>query len=164
MAELNDYKNDTLRRVAANCTRPRSATEIAMVLRGSGAVPDDPNVENVASADGKKMLSVYTAEGIQVYLDQLEADGLVKNLGPFSEAEHALDSQNADGDVVDFQGNPEVFVNSAASPLGWPHLELGEDHYVMTKLALEKLVGEVPGAPGTGAMELSVGDEGVDDE
>jgi hypothetical protein len=126
--EVNDFATDTHRRVAAQCMRPRSATEIADALKQL-----DPHVDPDA----------HHADGVNEYLKDLEADGLVKNLGTFDTAEAALDAQNKDKDVIDFYGDPEAFVSRAAHPLRFPFLDR-ENHFVFTKTCHAKLTGEAP--------------------
>lgn len=126
MAEVNDFATDTHRRVCAQCMYLRSASQIADVLRKV-----DPNVDEAA----------YERHGVEEYLADLEADGLVKNLGTFDDPESALKAQDKDKDVRDFQGSPEVFANSANSQLGYPFLDR-EAHWVMTNKGHAKLIGE----------------------
>jgi hypothetical protein len=130
MTEVNEFDTDTHRRVAAQCMRPRSATEIAHAFQ---TIPD-PHVDE----------SALHADGVREYLADLEADGLVKNLGTFDSGEEALKAQNADKDVIDFHGDKDAFIKRAKHPLRFPFLERGEDHYVFTKRCHAKLTGEVP--------------------
>lgn len=148
MAEQNIFPfgpdgadSDTHRRVAANCTRPKSATEIAYYNQQL-----DPNVNDDA----------YHRTGVQRYLDELEEAGLVKNIGPIDDPEAALQLQNDDDELHDFYGNPEAWYSRARHPLRFPFLEHGEDHYVQTRLAHEKLIGEAPSSDAaTGVAQLN---------
>ena len=124
----NDFATDTHRRVLAHAMRPRSAAEIAYQL-----AKVDLNVDT----------SAYQQHGVQSILDDLEADGLVKNLGTFEDGKEALAAQDKDKDVINFSGSKEAFHHSADNPLGFPFLDRA-DHYVMTKKGHAKLTGEVP--------------------
>jgi hypothetical protein len=128
MSEVNDFTTDTHRRVAAQCMRPRSASEIAYALKTL-----DPHVDEDA----------YHRDGVNEYLADLEADGLVVNLGSFDDAKAALKAQDAHKDAIDFQGDRDAFSARAAHPTRFPFLEQGEDHWVFTKLCHAKLTGEV---------------------
>jgi hypothetical protein len=121
--------SDTHRRVCAQCMRPRSATEIAYAFNQL-----DPNVAPAARH----------RDGVAGYLGDLEAKGLVKNLGPIDDPAKILDAQDKDKELIDFQGQRDAFVKRAQHPLRFPFPELGEDHYVMTKAAHAKLTGQAP--------------------
>lgn len=184
MPELNEFESDTHRRVAANCTRPRSATEIALVLRGPQY---HPALGKLSAHDRYVDERAYEPAGVQSYLDELEADGLVKNVGRFAHGEEALEAQDSDPDVVDFQGvrgdesveqlvemqdvaGDEVaeerirkqkdggqrdgFIGLAAHPARFPLLD-AEDHYVMTVACHERLIGPSPDAADDDAEEAT---------
>lgn len=132
MEEINQFETDVHRRVAAHCTRPISALEIAYSFGRDPNVPDE----------------FRHPEAVEEVLKDLEADGLVKNVGIPEDAEQALADQNADPDLLDFHGDSEVWVKRAAHPLRFPFLERG-DHFVMTKKNHAKLTGPAY-APGEG--------------
>ena len=127
MAEIavNDFASDTHRRVVANFGRPRTAREVAAQLQR-----DDPYVDDKA----------YGAAGCAEYVKDLEADGLLKNLGKFESGKEALKAQDADKDVIDFDGDKATFEAAAENPRKFPHLD-EDDHYVRTALAQAKLIG-----------------------
>lgn len=129
---INEFETDTHRRVAAQCMRPRSATEIADALRQL-----DPHVDPAC----------HHRDGVAAVLEDLEGEGLVKNLGSFDDAGEALAAQDRDKDVIDFQGSRESFENRAAHPLRFPFLERGEDHFVFTKECHDRLTGVGAGSP-----------------
>jgi hypothetical protein len=135
--KINEFASDAHRRVAAQCSRPMSALEIAYSLKRT-----DPNVPD----------NLYHASGVQEILKDLEADGLVKNLGPFDDAEAALKAQDKDKDVINFEGSRETFIGRAEHPMRFPFLGRGDDHYVFTKECHARLTGPAyrPGEEPTG--------------
>lgn len=126
--EVNEFASDTHRRVVAQFTRPMTAREAADALK-----KHDPYVEDDA----------YGAQGVSEYISDLEADGLLTNLGTFDDAKAALDAQDKNKDTINFQGSRESFSKLAENPLKHPYLD-EDDHFVQTKLAHEKLAGEAP--------------------
>jgi hypothetical protein len=108
--------------------RPRSATEIADRLRTA-----DPDTTD----------AVHHRDGVLEVLKDLEADGLVVNLGTFDDPDAALAAQDKHKDAIDFEGDRAVFANMARGPLGYPFLDR-EDHWAFTKACHARLIGEVP--------------------
>jgi hypothetical protein len=132
--EVNQFDSDVHRRVAAHCTRPISALEIAY------SFGRDPNVPE----------EFRQPSAVEEILQELEADGLVKNFGVLEGAAAALKQQDADDEVLDFYGDPDVWVKRADHPLRFPFLDRG-DHFVMTKKNHAKLTGPAY-APGEGPV------------
>jgi uncharacterized protein YciI len=134
LPEVNEFQTDTHRRVTAQCLRPRSAREIAYELQ---------TVDASAADDAKH------PDGVNEYLKDLEADGLVVNLGPFEagDGEGALAAQNGNEQALNFEGDTNAFVARSKHPLRFPIFEQGEDHYVMTNLGHARLTGEAPTTP-----------------
>lgn len=132
--EVNEFQSDTHRRVTAQTMRPRSAREIAYELQ---------TVDASAAEDAKH------PDGVNEYLKDLEADGLVVNLGSFDpgDGEAALAAQKKNKQAMDFEGDEDAFVARSKHPLRFPFFEQGEDHYVMTKLGHARLTGMAPTTP-----------------
>jgi hypothetical protein len=135
---LNEFDSDTHRRVCANLSVPRSAAELAAFLS-----KHDPHVEDDA----------YSAEGVQDYLDDLEADGLVRNVGSFEvdpddpapAAREVLAAVNDDDDLITIpKAKADGFAERVEREDAFPYLDSG-DHFVMTQLALDRINGPIPG-------------------
>lgn len=135
---INDFASDAHRRIAAQCSRPMSALEIAYSLKRT-----DPNVPD----------AFYHPGAVEEILDELEEDGLVTNLGPFEDGESALEAQDADDDAIDFVGSREAFIRRSEHPIRFPFLERGDDHFVFTKECHARLTGPAyrPGEEPSGA-------------
>lgn len=132
---LNRFASDTHRRVAAQCMRPRSALEVAYALR-----KHDPSVVHGTAASEAGEPDAHHWQGAEQYLADLEAEGLVVNVGTFADAEEALAAQDANEQAINFEGDRDVFANAAAKELGFPFLDQG-DHYVLTQACRERLLG-----------------------
>jgi hypothetical protein len=132
---LNRFASDTHRRVAAQCMRPRSALEVAYALR-----KHDPNVQHGKAARDAGLPDAHHWQGAEHYLAELEAEGLVVNLGTFESAQDALKAQDGHKEAINFEGDRDVFVNAARKELGFPFLDQG-DHYVLTQACWERLTG-----------------------
>lgn len=128
---LNEFESDTHRRVVANLSVPRSVGELADHLR-----QHDPYVSAEAYGEGSLM----------EYLKDLEADGLVKNIGTYPDGAEAVKAVRGDGGLIDFPGpKAAAFCARAERPDVGPFLD--EEQWVMTQLALDKINGPVPGEP-----------------
>lgn len=129
---LNEFESDTHRRVCANLSVPRSAEELAAFLS-----KHDPHVD----------ASAYGAASVQDFIDDLEAEGLVANVGSFESAADAVAAVRDDADLIDFpKAKAENFAERAEREDVFPYLD-GDDHYVMTALALAKIEGPIPDEP-----------------
>jgi hypothetical protein len=118
--------------------RPRAATEIAYALR-----KNDPWVIHGEDADKANQPDAHHYKGVQKYLDDLEAEGLVVNLGPFDDPKKALAAQDKHSEAINFEGDRQVFASSANGELGFPFLDRA-DHYVFTKACHARLTGATP--------------------
>jgi hypothetical protein len=133
MTATNEFASDTHRRVAGSLMRPRSAQEIA----------DEFNRHDPYVADKAR-----SAEGVEEYLRDLEAEGLAVNLGTFADGEAAMAAQNKDKAAIDFTGDAEIFAAIAAADHKHPFLD-SADHWVRTNDAQARLIGVAPGSEET---------------
>jgi len=125
---VNEFASDTHRRVAANLSQPRSARDLARFL-----ARHDPYVDDEA----------HTEEGLDAYLKDLEADGLVKRIGSFDSGESLVKAVKADSDVPTLpKEKAEVLVERAEHPQRFPFVD--EDHWALTAAGLGRLTGEAP--------------------
>jgi len=125
---VNDFDSDTHRRVAANLSQPRSARDLARFL-----ARHDPYVEDTA----------HTEEGLDSYLEDLEADGLVKRIGSFDDGAALVKAVKADADVQTLpEEKAEVLVERAEHPQRFPFVD--EDHWALTTAGLARLTGPAP--------------------
>jgi hypothetical protein len=140
VTEYNDFETDLHRRVAGNLTIPRPAEGIVLAMERH-----DPTAINFESG-------VYdrgqTTEQIGEVLSDLEADGVVSNIGEVDGPEEAIDAVNADDNVVnvDNEEQQERFIALVNSDLPKRrHLNVDGELWILTNKGLEKLLGPVPG-------------------
>ncbi len=125
---LNHFDTDTHRRVAANLSQPRSRRDLARFL-----ARHDPHVEDAA----------HTEEGLDPYLMDLEADGLVKGIGTFEDGKSLVAAVKSDDQAVTLpKEKAEVLVERAEHPQRFPFVD--EDHWALTTAGLERLTGSAP--------------------
>lgn len=146
---VNEFRTDTHRRIAGMLMRPRSAAEIAAEFaKHDPWVEGDPPRTDPMTGEVSEATGAYTAAGVTEYLEDLEAEGLAVNMGNFEEASAALEAQNGNPELVDFAGDSGSFFALAEAERKYPYLSRA-DHWVRTNAAQARLVGPVPGAPGT---------------
>jgi hypothetical protein len=128
---LNEFASDTHRRVAGHLSRPRSANDLAHFL-----ARHDPHVEDDA----------YDPEKVEEYLKDLEADGLVKNIGSGT-AEELVAKVKADKDLRTLRSEKaDEFAARAERSDVYPFPEDG-DHWVLTQKFIDKVNAPIPGEP-----------------
>ena|SRR5215211_6027768 len=143
---VNEFETDTHRRVAGMLMRPRTAAEIAEEFRRHDPyVNGEQGGYDRAANEVIEPTGAYTTEGVEDYLKDLEADGLAKNIGTFDNPKDALDRQDGDKALINFDGSRKEFKALAESELKWPFLQTA-DHWVRTIEAQDRLVGEAPGS------------------
>lgn len=140
MPEYNDFESDLHRRVAGNLTIPRSAEALTLTMERH-----DPTAINFESG-------VYdrgqTTEQIGEVLSDLEADGVVANIGEVDGPEEAIDAVNDDDNVVnmDNEEQQERFIDLVNSDRpNRRHLNVDGELWILTTKGLEKLLGPIPG-------------------
>ena len=130
--ETYEFASDTHRRVAGNLTQPRSAADLARLLAAL-----DPFV-----VDG-----AYTPNGVESFLKDLEADGMVKQVGTFDDPAAAIKSFAGDADLIDI---PKVkaanIAERAENPVKYPFLD-SEDQWLLAKRGLEALTAPGENVP-----------------
>lgn len=142
MPEYNDFNSDLHRRVAGNLTIPRPVEGLVLTLERH-----DPAAINFESG-------VYdrgqTTEQIGEVLADLEADGVVFNIGEVDGPEDAIDAINADDNVVnmDNEEQQDLFIALVNSNLpNRRHINVEGELWILTNKGVEKLLGPVPGEP-----------------
>ena len=125
---VNEFASDTHRRVAANLSQPRSARDLARFL-----ARHDPYVDDEA----------HIEDGLDLYLNDLEASGLVKRIGSFDSGEALAKAVKADSDVLTLpKEKAEVLIERAEHPQRFPFVD--EDQWALTTSGLARLTGEAP--------------------
>lgn len=132
MAEvLNEFASDAHRRVGGNLAQPRSARELAAFLAKL-----DPHVPD----------EVYSEAGVLPYLEDLEADGLVKRLGAFEDGEALVAAIAKDKALPTLPAEKAKTVAArAASPRVGPYPD--EEQWYITQAFLDRLDGPTPSSP-----------------
>lgn len=132
MPELNDFDTDAHRRVLGNLGQPRSFNDLLLTLRVF-----DPHV----GALGR------TEQGLASVLADLEADGLVVNLGQFGSGSELVKAVAANKNVPTLhESKAEHFISRLDNPMRHPVLE--GDQLYMTQKGRDKLMGPIPNEPG----------------
>jgi hypothetical protein len=123
---VNDFETDTHRRVAGNLSQPRSARDLARFL-----ARHDPYVEDAA----------HSEEGLDSYLKDLEADGLVKRIGSFEGGKALVAAVKDDDQTVTLPAEKaKTYIVRSANPEKFPYPD--EEHWAMTYAGHRRLTGQ----------------------
>lgn len=147
---INDFLTDAHRRVCANLSQPRTVFELAMFLTKH----DPPVFHEEVAYQGVDLASFDPAGGGDVVagakslLADLEAEGLVKNLGPISDVTAALALIEQDGELADIPKEKAAnLVERAEHAEKLPVFGGKDDFYIFTAYGLAKLKGPIPQEP-----------------
>ena len=133
MTEYNVFDSDLHRRVAGNLQIPRSAEALVMTLERHD--PTAIGSDSMSYDRGAAVASVDEA------LADLEADGVVTNIGEHSTPEDAVEIVNADDTVVDI-GDEQAGLFASVIASRRPsrrHLNIDGELWILTNKGLEGL-------------------------
>lgn len=141
MDELNVFASDLHRRVVGNLDIPRSAEALVLTFEKHDPVAIGSNSDEYSRKDANKLVR-------EVLLD-LEAEGLVANLGEVTSAEDALAAMNGDSDTLDIgKSQGKAFVDAVESTrANRRHLHVNGTLYGATVKAWNKLNAPIPEEP-----------------
>jgi len=139
--EYNVFDSDLHRRVAGNLQIPRSVEALVLTLErhDPGAISSWSGSYNRGETIGQ----------LGEVLSDLEADGVVINIGEHQTPDDAVEAVNDDPNAVDIpEDQAERFVTVVQSSRpSRRHLNVQGELWVLTNKGLEKLTGSIPNEP-----------------
>lgn len=137
----NDFQSDAHRRVAGCFTMPMTVTRAQRIL-------DDDPYAHLLGEGGVTQLGIATRAEVQTIVDELEQDGVLKNVGDLTEPEQLVDACD-DPDVIDLHPEKaEILLGRATHHPSRHKLYLDPgDNYVLSQRGHAKLLGPIPNEP-----------------